>query len=707
MRAAAHPWKTGSCEDCILNEPVLHNYEALEKKVTLEELRAILAFPAVHLGRVGDLMGELIPDERDKARHVANFLQSSLALVLKCAKKYREDVLVQVCCSIALNIASNEGESRMRTLWAEGACSIILSAMDMIAAGKTPSNMLPRFYTTHMLVECLITGVNNMYKSPEVRDEPMLPAIIGRLMIFMSGFSCFLAEAIFALSSASAKCPQSKTEIGHAGIDSIITAMQKYRKSEEVQGNGLAALSKICMLNENNTLYVAKRDVLRMFVKLTDMHPKAIRVQVSATQLYTALASGGNLHVKELLVTAGCTRCIVEGMLRFKDIIISTEIADLMTSGIICLTRIVDLLLPNKLKTRVLADGAADAAFYVMSVRRDARSQTSCLVILASMMYDHPENTEAMGMQALSATLGVLRTINRENADMYHIGCPVIKDILKVACDRLSASSSHSDSSDSAAAGGDPLQAKKHASDSAAGGDPLQAKKHASDSAAGGDRLRGEEHAKLVANCRRYQDEFVRCGGVQILMNVLKVKSSTSRTDDLHTDRVTGALQIIEYAVFRRKEIQDMFGEEAIRLLLRMLESYANNSEVQDEVRAAIGALMRDNPDNMTKYVMNGGLEDVLRLQGKSHFDDLETEILRVQVQRLACKEHEEAKLRREREQQQAACVACGKTAEMLGVDKLRMCSACTLAPVYCSVECQRACWKEHKAECKANKKLA
>jgi hypothetical protein len=50
-------------------------------------------------------------------------------------------------------------------------------------------------------------------------------------------------------------------------------------------------------------------------------------------------------------------------------------------------------------------------------------------------------------------------------------------------------------------------------------------------------------------------------------------------------------------------------------------------------------------------------------------------------------------------------CVRCSKTAADEGLRKLLKCSACTIAPLYCSTACQKACWKEHKAECKANRK--
>jgi hypothetical protein len=67
----------------------------------------------------------------------------------------------------------------------------------------------------------------------------------------------------------------------------------------------------------------------------------------------------------------------------------------------------------------------------------------------------------------------------------------------------------------------------------------------------------------------------------------------------------------------------------------------------------------------------------------------------------------EELAQAREREKLAQKCVGCGKTAADMGVQQLLKCSGCSMAPLYCGSQCQKAQWKEHKAECKANRKKA
>jgi hypothetical protein len=50
-------------------------------------------------------------------------------------------------------------------------------------------------------------------------------------------------------------------------------------------------------------------------------------------------------------------------------------------------------------------------------------------------------------------------------------------------------------------------------------------------------------------------------------------------------------------------------------------------------------------------------------------------------------------------------CATCSKTAADVGMKRLFKCSGCTVAPRYCTAECQKANWAAHKAECKVNRK--
>jgi hypothetical protein len=60
----------------------------------------------------------------------------------------------------------------------------------------------------------------------------------------------------------------------------------------------------------------------------------------------------------------------------------------------------------------------------------------------------------------------------------------------------------------------------------------------------------------------------------------------------------------------------------------------------------------------------------------------------------------------RAKKKQLEACESCGRTAGELKVAALLRCSACTIAPRYCSAACQRAGWPAHKPLCKLNSKM-
>jgi hypothetical protein len=674
MKRDAHAW--GDCGRCFASVILLKNYETLAKKLAVDKLKSLLAFPAAHLGRAHELMGaDLLGDVKD--RPIELLLQKSIVLVMQCAKEHASDVLVQVICGFALYTATIEGDKFMTLLWSGGACDTILSAMDMIVKGKVPSNTLPLGFAPHLLLGVLLKGLCLMYGSPpEPRHVHGLPAVCSAMNI-MTEFPESLTYAMFVLSSACENCPKNCALVGHAGIDSIISAMKRYPQDDKLQCNALATLSHVCSDEKNNNLqHLAKSDLLRMFVRITEINANSIFVQVSATQLYLVLGQCGGLEIRQLLVTAGCTRCIVQGMIRFKDIIIEAGISDLLSSGIMTLSKIVDPTLPRELKTRVVAEGAGEAVIYVMSVRKEPMSQQLGLTILSSLILHHPENTHALGFQVLSATLGVLRTMKQEHAYIQHMACPLLHQIMQ-AC----------------------IPGFPH-SESAAGRNEERAK-----------------YAELEQNARKYQDEFVRCEGVSLLMKILEmnlesrhmgagdIRAAVGDGVFVRTDGLAAACATIPLVVFDHRENQDKFGAAAVNLLLHVLDMYTTDTLVQTHACAAIRALAKNNARITAACARIGSMEHILRCEDERlHFDDghCDMETLNLSLKSRATVLSDGL---RRAGNQQATCVACSKTAAMLGVEKLLKCSACTLAPSYCSVECQRACWKEHKSECKANTK--
>jgi hypothetical protein len=316
------------------------------------------------------------------------------------------------------------------------------------------------------------------------------------------------------------------------------------------------------------------------------------------------------------------------------------NVADMLMLGSGTLRDIAHKRLPEGIKTRIVEQGAGEEMLFVMSARKDTLTQLYGMGFLFSMMLTpsrsgtsvvvHPSNMKALGFQAISATLGAMRTTNQ---DVKFLGnsCVLLSYILRDPCGALAKSFSEN----------------KHTT-------------HAS------------EHAELLKTCQKYQDEFARCGGIMVLVDFLKLHlKSVSPQSDMESIGFAGhACNVIGVVLYLHAKNQSSFNRhDALSLLLRVRRIYKSNEFVQDMAQVAVEQL-QDEESHLT-----GMNED-------------------------------ESNAKRDGDTRQPGCVACGKTAVTLGTKLLR-CSACTLAPSYCSVGCQKACWKEHKAECKANRKPA
>jgi hypothetical protein len=640
MELSLHPHMQG-CDDCCVIKMFCDSFKTLEQKLTAEELKPIFAIPAVHLDGLNYYVGTKV-NEHVKDRFAASVIQKSIVATVKCMKKHASDAFVQVIGCHVLYLATNKKwQGLMETLWSEGASGLLLSGLDMIMQEeKAPKKKtLPHGCTEKdMLIRCC-EAVKHMYddKVCERPPEPGLPTIC-RLISKLDDEPRFQAEAIYLLSNASVKCPTNKEVlIGHGIIDIILSTMRKCPQNAHLQGNAMAALARLC--SSDMASLCCSGDALAFFVKITKMHIKSMEVQTAATQLYEFFAAYG-VPLKEQLVKAGCVRCIVEAMNRFRDLVFLEGVPDMMVRGSFVLHRIIDKRLPDDLKTRIVAEGAGDEMIDVMFVRKDAGMQSRGLDVLSALMLGHPDNTKALGYQAISAVLGCMRT-QKQGMDLLWQGCVLTQNILAKPCDAV---------------------AKSEAED------------------------KTPQLAELLKTCRKYQDEFARCGGVKIMVDFLEtqLKSINSSSSIIVTTRLAHACCAISHAAYQHAKNQAMFGKQDARAVLqRVIDACIANPLVLCAARAALEQLPIHDSDSESENIGSAP-------PGKGRKESLQ-------------REDENDKSIGTR--QLFACVACGKTAAMMCGKKLLHCSACTLAPCYCSVECQRACWKEHKAECKANKK--
>jgi hypothetical protein len=174
----------------------------------------------------------------------------------------------------------------------------------------------------------------------------------------------------------------------------------------------------------------------------------------------------------------------------------------------------------------------------------------------------------------------------------------------------------------------------------------------------------------------------------------------------------------------------------AIQGVLHMIEKHEDDKRVYMRGCLALGAMVGNDAESTRLFLSLGGMEHLVRAtQIRNVYDNDGTHkslqksldiIRRAQgTQNDGAYGAGEQRLRLSRQdvdsspaqsktnsepdnashKQIEACVACSKTPAELGMARLLKCSACTLAPAYCSGECQRVHWRAHKSDCKAHRK--
>jgi hypothetical protein len=195
------------------------------------------------------------------------------------------------------------------------------------------------------------------------------------------------------------------------------------------------------------------------------------------------------------------------------------------------------------------------------------------------------------------------------------------------------------------------------------------------------------------------QQGFGNGGGIESLSLCLSallqenVSSVIRQEVTCETETAVDVLRTLVEALFGHTQNQDRCARlGVIPTIMRLMEKHKDDAEIIQAGCWSLYNVGRSHKQNTRTIAAEGGMKYVT--QAAEIYCNLGGQELS-----MADFSSEPVTLKWE-----VACVACGKTSSDVGGGKLAKCAACTVAPRYCSSECQRMCWRAHKAECQANK---
>jgi hypothetical protein len=220
----------------------------------------------------------------------------------------------------------------------------------------------------------------------------------------------------------------------------------------------------------------------------------------------------------------------------------------------------------------------------------------------------------------------------------------------------------------------------------------------------------------------RLQNAFGKGGAIQALLRALVMdhedpSAAASVVYKIwNVEKVPGTCLAVNVtrglcSLFKNHPLnQDLGRKEGVaEALLSVMSLHKHDQCVQNSVCAALDAWCAGQRRYCEQLQQLGAVKHIhkaqRRLDGNADTAPLQQLLGRLSVGSSTAQEELDVLQESQKQKECQACVVCGKTAGELGVERLSKCSACTIAPRYCSAACQKSGWKSHKAECKANKK--
>jgi hypothetical protein len=631
------------------------------------------------------LLCNTLKDAKEMLKHDA------IGAVLKGMTAHKKNTVVQIAGCELLHDIVDQSAAIADDLWKHGAMGIVLGALDTYNLGSwepeltltisSTLNLIERSNKGGFVLKCL-DFIRQMYeKASKPRPQASIGAVSSVLARHLQDAN-IQEYGLHALSRAMELCDQNIEILGQRDMRAVLGAISTHHENLNLVLHGLDCACRMTFRGESNRnrKLMVEDNSLSVVLRIMAAHKNSGVLQLKAIGTMACLAQGDDISVKEAMIKAGCVGAVVQAMLHYKGE--DDERAEMACRGCECLKMLINAKLSSDTMALFVQQNGVDACLDVMLKWKDYHDiQADCCEAFTQGLILHTDVIKTYGQRMIRAIVRAMLAYQNDN-DLQRYACFSIRKIL---------------------------------------------------------------HHFSVTDARQLvQDEFATCGGLDAIFQCTRMFSA-SNFEDIAVD----ACWAVYYAAYENHRNRVYFFEHNILMILASINARYKNKERVLTALASAGSLFihtgtvpssasdvhankasggkspvncaketHDDSSCNTEQLSNSFAAHTLNRTQKqaSHtmnqtqnqaapqYDTQNQATLQQQGQSQK-KPKSETNSQRPRSEQ--TCVACGKTPAEMGIRELLKCSACTIAPKYCSAGCQKACWGEHKTECKANRKIS
>jgi hypothetical protein len=593
--------------------------------------------------------------------------ESAIIMISKAMRAFPMDVFLQAYgCETLAGLAMGGGRNVL-IMWEEGGFATMLAGMSIVLEWRNQGNTS---INTQMLMSKCCHVIYLLYNT-DVQDTQTGLTIVSQIIVSHMTAVDVLLQACQALAKACEINKENRQLVGRRAVRALLLVLSKHAANGSLLTRAFCALASVLCEVQTNCECAMEKDGLRIVLRQSQRHMDECELQVNAV-LTLVIIGEYNIPTIPVMLEAGVLQHIIKVMKHHAGHEHCQRVA---ACGCAAITQMINgcasigTSATQSLIT-IVHEGGPDMLVDCIPLLYQVNPSSLCKTMdqLRNLLVLFRKNVLIFGIRAIRPAVNLLahtvsagaRGLTKTNAGLMIIGCSLLAEIM-------------------------------------------------------------DSGAKM--SCLRIvQDEFGQCGGFKVISQCLHICSDEEalqiygqalRCPNLVGALLTEALLLPSTAfVTLHMALQDnihnqcLFIEDSAGIAATIRGIMTKCSDIPHILKHA-GILLNSIAEMGGTDVL---ADDNIAAASESTVPPASARGERVfGLVNLAAAAVEQPDATGHASQRSAkgsdACAACGKTAADAGVAKLLKCSACTIAPLYCSAACQKACWKAHKADCKANKK--